>query len=127
MAWLGAGGVNASRVFYKIEGSRIRVDKQMDKRLSELLFDVKKLCKDATIYLFGSRAKGTARPDSDYDLIIISKKFGRTPFVNRAGLIWRNSDVGIAADLLCYTPSEFAKLSKNSVVLSDALKYAIQV
>ena len=99
----------------------------MDKRLNELLFDVKKLCNDATIYLFGSRAKGTATANSDYDLIIVSKRFGRTTFVNRAGLIWCNSDVGIAADLLCYTPSEFAKLSKTSIVLSDALKYAVQV
>lgn len=99
----------------------------MDKRLNALVNGIKKSYEDAKIYLFGSRAKGTAKTGSDYDLIVVSKKFRRTPFVNRAGEIWLNTGAGIAADLLCYTPSEFAEASKTPVVLRDALKHAIPV
>ncbi|MEK6924073.1 MAG: nucleotidyltransferase domain-containing protein [Candidatus Micrarchaeota archaeon] len=97
----------------------------MDEKLTALVADIRKLYKGARIMLFGSRARGMARKDSDYDLIIISKKFGRTPFVNRAGVIWRNSWVVIAADLLCYTPEEFARVSKESFIIKDALKHAV--
>ncbi|MBI4360973.1 nucleotidyltransferase domain-containing protein [Candidatus Micrarchaeota archaeon] len=96
----------------------------MDEKLSALLKDIRLLFSDAKIYLFGSRAKGTAKAQSDYDLIIISQKFKATPFVNRGGLIWRHTDVPIVADLLCYTPDEFQKVSKTSVIIKDVLQHA---
>lgn len=97
----------------------------MDKRLEQLLADIRILYSDAKVYLFGSRATGRAREDSDYDLIIISSKFNNIPFVNRAGEIWRFSDAPVGADILCYTPEEFARISKTSIVLKDAMKHAI--
>lgn len=33
-----------------------------------------------TLIVFGSRAKGTARPDSDIDLAVVSPRFGRDYF-----------------------------------------------
>lgn len=42
---------------------------------SKILSDIKKIVKEkdpsAKIYLYGSRSKGTARSDSDWDLLIL--------------------------------------------------------
>ena len=99
----------------------------MDEKLNMLLKDIRRLYGDARILLFGSRAVGRARTDSDYDLIVISGKFEGVPFQNRAGEIWRNSDAVLAADILCYTPEEFQSAPKNSSILRDALSHAVQV
>ncbi len=99
----------------------------MDERLKQLLYDIRSLFSDAKIYLFGSRAKGTAHEYSDYDLIIISKDFKKTDFVDRGGIIWRHSDAPIGADLLCYTPEEFKRVSKTSIILKDAMKHAVML
>ncbi len=97
----------------------------MDQRLIALLEDIRKIYQNSRIYLFGSRARGDAKENSDFDLIIINEKFNETPFVDRAGEIWLKSDVIIPADLLCYTPEEFERISKTSIVLKDAMKHAV--
>jgi predicted nucleotidyltransferase len=64
------------------------------------------------IYLFGSRARGEVRPDSDIDLLIIEQEpFG--PCRNR----WKElsrirrtlSQLRIPKDILLYSPEEIAK------------------
>ncbi len=99
----------------------------MDETLKQFTAEIRSAFTDAKIMLFGSRAKGTARPDSDYDLIIISKQFKGIPFVNRAYAIWSKSQTIIAADLLCYAPGEVDKIAKNSVILKEALKHAVTI
>jgi len=99
----------------------------MDEPLNQLIKDIRLLFSDAKIYLFGSRATGRARPDSDYDLIIISKKFEKIPFIDRAVQIWMKSDAQLGGDLLCYTPTEFSKISKTSSVIQDAMKDAVSL
>ena len=97
----------------------------MEMALAQLLSDIRAHYTDAKIYLFGSRATGRARPDSDYDLIIISRQFEKTPFIDRAAQIWLKSDAQLGGDLLCYTPDEFSKVSKTSAVIKDALRDAV--
>ncbi len=62
-------------------------------------FDVQKLI------LFGSRATGSAHPDSDYDVLVITES--DMPFIRRQGealLDLRGRDFSV--DLLVYTPAE---------------------
>lgn len=99
----------------------------MDETLRQFTSEIRNAFTDAKIMLFGSRAKGTARSDSDYDLIIISKQFKGIPFANRAYAIWSKSQTVIAADLLCYAPGEVNKIAKNSFILRDALKHAVSI
>ncbi|MBI5176981.1 nucleotidyltransferase domain-containing protein [Candidatus Micrarchaeota archaeon] len=101
------------------------VDSQTDRKLNEFLKDIRTLYSDARVYLFGSRARGNQRKDSDYDLIVISRKFVKKDFIDRPETIWKNSDVVIGADLLCYTPAEFSRISKTSFVLREAMRDAI--
>jgi uncharacterized protein len=44
--------------------------------LSEILRRLVKTFDPAGIWLFGSRARGTSRPDSDFDLLVVAKPGG---------------------------------------------------
>ena len=44
--------------------------------LSEILRRLVKTFDPASIWLFGSRARGTSRPDSDFDLLVVAKPGG---------------------------------------------------
>jgi predicted nucleotidyltransferase len=68
------------------------------------------------IYLFGSRARGEARQDSDVDLlIVVSQPFGpehsRFQEINR--VYQALSSFRIPNDVLLYSSDEFAKWSQS--------------
>lgn len=67
----------------------------------------------ARVYLFGSRARGTSHEQSDYDLVAVSRAFGRAPRFRRCldrDDIWLSAGGWRKAlDLHCYTPEEFRK------------------
>lgn len=74
-----------------------------------------------TIILFGSRARGEARPDSDVDLLVIEKEpFSplRSRRMEAARLYRRLAGFGVAKDLLLYSRDEVSQLagSLNHVV-----------
>lgn len=85
--------------------------------------------KPERILLFGSRARGDARPDSDVDLLIVeSAPF--TPQRSRteesAKLYRRLAGFGLAKDLLLYSRSEVAKYSASrNHVVARALKEGV--
>ena len=57
----------------------------------------------------GSRARGTAAPESDIDVIIVAPS--RLPFVERGrDYLPAIRAAGVAADLLVYTPEEFERM-----------------
>jgi predicted nucleotidyltransferase len=69
------------------------------------------------IYLFGSRASGRNRPNSDLDLLVIEREpFG--PNRNRYEEIDRLQQIlaplGVAADVLVYSVEEEAKWRKTT-------------
>jgi hypothetical protein len=65
----------------------------------------------ARLYLFGSRSRGDARPDSDFDLVAVADAFGEQPRLGRAldrRDLWRAAGgTGIPLDLHCLTRDEF--------------------
>ncbi len=66
------------------------------------------------IILFGSRARGDAGKDSDFDLVVIKKT--KTPFLKRmrdVAKILSDARITQSADVLVYTPEEFDALSKR--------------
>ncbi len=63
--------------------------------------------KPKKIYLFGSRATGTHRPNSDYDLFLIVEKSelrGIQRMQKAIEVLW---DLKISADVFVYTEEEF--------------------
>jgi predicted nucleotidyltransferase len=63
-------------------------------------------------FLFGSVAESTAEAWSDIDLIIV--KESQTPFIERPKEFWDLHDLGLAIDILVYTPAEFIKMEEES-------------
>lgn len=61
------------------------------------------------VVLFGSRARGDARPLSDVDLLIVSAGFRGKSLGERAGPLYAAWDLDLPVDFLCYTPEEFAQ------------------
>ena len=80
------------------------------------------------VLLFGSRARGRARPDSDYDFIVVSPLFAEQSRRERpVGLYryWYEAGGDAPLDLVCLTPEEFddaaQRISLVSAVLPEAL------
>lgn len=80
----------------------------------ELLSTFARLMRDrykARVYLFGSRARGTPREYSDYDLVAVSSAFdGQSRFrrcLDRGEMWLAAGGWRKALDLHCYTPEEF--------------------
>ena len=77
-------------------------------------------------WVFGSRARGTARDGSDIDLIVVAPT--DRPFVERfRDYLPAIANAGVAVDLLVYTPEEFAWMqAEERPFLVDALAEAEQ-
>lgn len=75
------------------------------------------------VILFGSAAKNRLSRDSDIDIIVLSNDFKRMGFLKRLELLShaRNGNSRkFPMDIIGYTPAEFDKLSKESVILGEA-------
>uniref|UniRef100_A0A7C3WJM6 DNA polymerase III subunit beta n=1 Tax=Thermofilum pendens TaxID=2269 RepID=A0A7C3WJM6_THEPE len=82
---------------------------------------------DVEIYLFGSYARGDWLLDSDVDLVVVSPKFEGLSMGERYALVRRMLPAQISAEVLAYTPEEFARAKRRSVILRDASKYWVRV
>ncbi|HAX24547.1 MAG TPA: hypothetical protein DCX80_05865 [Chloroflexi bacterium] len=75
------------------------------------------------VLLFGSRARGMAASDSDYDVIVVAEHFAHIdPAARARGLraIWYEEGGDGPMDILCLTPREF-DLSCDRVTLIAAV------
>lgn len=61
------------------------------------------------IVLFGSRAKGLGRPDSDYDLLVVAD-LAETPSARALRVRRSLRGLGVGFDLVVVTPTEYETL-----------------
>jgi predicted nucleotidyltransferase len=73
--------------------------------LSEMVIKIRQVGSPEKIVLFGSRARGNARADSDIDLLVVESS--RLPRYKRAGR-YRKAVAGmfIAKDIVVWSPEE---------------------
>lgn len=70
-----------------------------------------------SVYLFGSKAEGTATEESDTDLLVVSEEFNGIEIPLRSEGFrenWSYEEYGML-DILCYTPSEFEERREKGV------------
>ncbi len=82
------------------------------------------------VILFGSRAVGQARPDSDIDLILVAPCFEGQSMANRTIDVRREiqpHQYGLAMDTLCYTPEEFKVMGTGIGTVADAAREGIWI
>ncbi|MBI2144421.1 nucleotidyltransferase domain-containing protein [Candidatus Woesearchaeota archaeon] len=77
--------------------------------------------------LFGSTARGQAGKDSDIDLIFVSPQFKGVSPLGRAYAVSKQWDLDYPKDFLCYTPAEFRKMEKLSIVVREAIREGIEI
>ena len=76
-----------------------------DGALRELVRRIRRAVRPEKIILFGSRATGRARADSDFDLLVIKRS--RRPRHERSRRIYAAiADVPAEAEVIVYTPKE---------------------
>jgi len=77
------------------------------------------------VILFGSRATGTPREDSDIDLLLVAEQFRQIRSVNRGFRVKMTLDFPPRVDLLCYTPEEFEQLRDGFGLVADICREGI--
>lgn len=79
-----------------------------DQTLQEIVRRILEVGEPQKIVLFGSRARAEARPDSDYDLLVIEPS--NLPRYKRAAK-YRRALLGVspAKDIIVWTPAEVAE------------------
>ena len=82
---------------------------------------------EAQVRLFGSRTRGTARPDSDVDLLITVPNHWRAGRARVLGALWREySSHRLPLDLLLYSESEVSQRQQyRSAVTTQAYQERI--
>jgi len=74
------------------------------------------------IVLFGSRARGDFRSDSDYDLIVVMASDEAASYASRLATLYEAVVPRIAIDMVVYTPSEFERLSRERPFVRRAVR-----
>lgn len=101
------------------ENKNVEVLKKFKKKIKK--FGVDK------IILFGSRAGGNFRKDSDFDILVVSKKFEGKRWNERPLEIYLSWDEKEPLEILCYTPEEFNRGKKELGIVQEALKEGIEI
>ena len=97
-----------------------------DKILQQIISSIVKLVNPDKIILFGSRATGKAKKDSDYDVLIL-KKFCKKKALRRK-LYSNGLNAGVPVDMIVNTPNQFDKLKEYySYVYYDIAKEGIVI
>jgi hypothetical protein len=98
-----------------IEGIKVFLDK-VEQRFSP-----------EKVILFGSRARGDFLKDSDYDIIVVSRRFEGCHFLDRLTMLFDLWDYQFDADILAYTPEEFEEKRTELGIVSQAVEAGIEV
>ena len=98
---------------------------EQDIKLKRFLEKVRKKFDPEKVLLFGSRARGNHLESSDYDILIISEKFGGMNFRDRIIKAYELIDEPLNVEILCYTLEEFNEKSKELCVVKKAAEEGI--
>lgn len=107
-------------------------NKKVDPLIKEIIADFKNKIEEKLaikineIIIFGSRARGDYRVDSDIDLVIISREW-RGAILDRMKYLYRLWNYEIDATLIPLKPDELEEKTLYSITLRDAKKYWIRI
>ena len=96
-------------------------------KLNEFKADVSNVIPIDKMILFGSRAYGKPSRWSDFDLIVVSKKFSGIKSYKRARKLYDCWNLDYPVDFLCYTDEEFDRLKERMTVVKEAVKKGIEI
>ncbi len=95
--------------------------------LKNFMEKVRKIINVERFILFGSRATGKAKENSDIDLIIVSRDFEDIKFYKRSPKLYLLWDAPYDIDIICLTPEELNKKKKEIGIMRDAMKQGVEL
>jgi len=101
------------------------MDKKTAKIAKQFSRGIRKRFKIDRIILFGSRARGEHLLKSDFDFIIVSEDFRGIPFYKRMAEMLNYWHWSEDLEPLCYTPEEFEKKKRETVMIRYAVREGI--
>jgi len=105
-----------------------RLDDVAKRFLDQKLDTIRREFSPTHLLVFGSRATGNAREDSDIDLIVVSERFKDIRSPNRMGLFLNAVWPDVPVDAICYTPEEFdALLEKQWPFVRNAVANGVEI
>lgn len=97
----------------------------LPKDVTDLVDHIATTFRPARIILFGSHASGTAGPDSDVDLLVVTETGGRP--IRRAVEIFRTLDHELPVDLFVRSPEQMLQPSPADLLLREILVEGVTV
>ncbi len=79
------------------------------------------------MYLFGSRAIGKEKKDSDVDLLLVSPVFQGQRRLRRSPPLYLKWNLTYPVDFVCLTPEEFHRKKREIGIVQEALKEGIRI
>ena len=96
--------------------------------MKEFMSEVSRRAGVERMILFGSRASGKARADSDFDLLIVSSKYRNMNVFKRGTDLYHYWNLRYPVDFLCYSPEEFKKLKNDPTsIVYEVVRTGIEV
>jgi len=83
---------------------------EIDRLLAEVVARIREAVQPERVILFGSRARGEARPESDFDLLVI-KESDQPRYRRSAPLYTALADLPVEVEVVVYTPEEVREWS----------------
>lgn len=103
------------------------MDPEGTENIKDFIYEIKKNFNQELILLFGSRARNEHLKESDYDFIIVSKKFEGVHFLKRIEQVLSFWELDNDVDIISYTPEEFQKKKNQIGIVNEALKHGVVV
>jgi len=92
------------------QGSGEFLMSEIDRLLAEVVARIREAVQPERVILFGSRARGEARPESDFDLLVI-KESDQPRYRRSAPLYTALADLPVEVEVVVYTPEEVREWS----------------
>ena len=103
------------------------MDRETTKIIIPFVRSIRRKYSPAKIVLFGSRARGDHLLRSDFDIIIVSKKFSLVPFMERIPPLYAYWKAEQDLEIICYTPEEFFRKSKEHGIVRRAIQEGVEL
>ena len=100
--------------------------KELIKRLKKFKKKIEKKYNISSMMLFGSRAEGNVKRDSDVDLILVGEFKGKNN-LHRSPPLYLEWNLRLPVDFLCYTPEEFERLKNRVSIVREAVENGIEI